>query len=73
MADQIKQFEGQTRDPDKQFQIGERVLYIPDGIYAIVEGYLWLQAVGELPRVVAYRLSCGISVPGNTIEAAEKT
>lgn len=67
MSEQIKQFDGQARDPERQFQIGDRVLYLPEGVYSVIEGYLWIETVGRVPRIGAYRLSCGIAVPENSI------
>ena len=64
---EIKQFAGIARSPDSQFQIGDRVLYLPEGIYARVDGYFWNRTIGECPRVVSYLLSCGIEAPENTI------
>lgn len=55
------------RNPDTQFQIGEDVLYLPEGVRCKVDGYVWAEGVGEVPRVVAYRLSCGVSVSENCI------
>jgi len=62
-----KQFAGPARDPADQFQIGEQVLYLPEGIFAVIEGYDWAESIGALPYLIAYQLSCGISVPGNAI------
>lgn len=49
-------------DPETQFQIGDRVLYLPEGVYCTVEGYFWLESIGEPPSILGYRLSCGIIV-----------
>lgn len=63
----IKEFEGMARSPESQFQIGDRVTYLPEGVYTEIEGYLWHHSVGGLPKIIGYRLSCGITAPDNTI------
>jgi hypothetical protein len=55
------------RDPSTQFQVGEPVLLIEPGILTTVSGYLWSESVGAPPIIVAYKLSCGISVPESAI------
>lgn len=46
-----------------QFQIGDEVLYADEGIVTEVTGYIWDVRIGDLPRVVAYELRCGVAVP----------
>lgn len=55
------------RDPNSQFQVGDKVLYLPEGVFAVVVGYVWIEAIGELPRIGAYRLSVGIEVPERSL------
>lgn len=59
------------KDPAEQFQIGENVVYQPEGVVAQVVGYVWHEQMGELPTVAAYALSCGISVPGSALVREE--
>lgn len=56
------------RSPSDQFQVGDEVVYAPEGVYAKVVGYVWASAVGEPSRIVLYELSCGIAAPGEQIE-----
>jgi hypothetical protein len=56
-----------ARNPDQQFQIGDSVLYVPEGVYATIDGYIWMQTIGQVPKIAAYKLSIGISVPENSI------
>lgn len=44
-----------------QLQIGDDVIYLPDNVITKVDGYEWCEQIGEYPRIVAYKLSCGIS------------
>ena len=53
---------------EDQFQVGDEVLYEPEGVVTTVDGYLWLEAVGSLPEIGAYRLACGVSVPGSSLK-----
>jgi hypothetical protein len=46
-----------------QFQIGDEVLYVEEGIVTEVTGYVWSVQIGDLPRVAAYELRCGVAVP----------
>lgn len=48
-------------DPKDQLQIGEHVIYEPEGVYATVEGYQWVVPLGDNPRIVGYKLSCDIT------------
>ena len=50
------------QNPDTQFQMGDRVLYKPDGIIATVTGYQWVETMGHRPKLIGYELSCGITV-----------
>lgn len=53
----------QNVSPEMQFQVGEPVLYVPQGIYTTVTGYNWMQQMNGPPRLVGYQLSCGIQAP----------
>lgn len=55
------------RDPQTQFQIGDKVLYVPEGVETEIDGYLWIQSVGGLPKIGAFKLRCGIEVPAESI------
>lgn len=55
-------------NPKEQFQIGDDVVYVPEGVYATVDGYQWFTTIGESPKIIGYRLSCGIVVPRGMIE-----
>jgi hypothetical protein len=50
-----------------QFQIGDAVIYHPEGVCTTVIGYLWAESIGNFPRIVGYRLDCGITVPKTAI------
>src|SRR3990167_9758888 len=67
MNKKIKEFDGPARDPQSQFQINDMVVYLPEGVYTMIEGYLWIESIGSLPRIAAYRLTCGICAPENSI------
>lgn len=43
-----------------QFQIGDEVWYVPEGVHATVTEYVWGQELP--PKILLYKLSCGISV-----------
>lgn len=62
----------ENKDPATQFQVGDRVLYLPEGIFAVVEGYVWNQQTGDLPKVMLYRLNIGIDVPASAIKWSAK-
>lgn len=55
-------------NPDDQLQIGDDVIYLPEGVYAKVDGYQWFSAIGKPPSIIGYRLSCGIVAPRGMIE-----
>lgn len=55
-----------------QLQIGDAVLYLPEGVYTTVEGYVWHEEIGAAPRILAYRLSCGIAAPRRALVRAEQ-
>lgn len=52
---------------DNQFQIGDFVLYVHEGVFTQVQGYLWVEAIGALPVIGGYVLECGITVPKDAI------
>lgn len=56
-----------VKDPKSQYQIGDQVVLLCEGVYATVEGYFWDQTIGEYPKIVGYKLSCGVTVSGNMI------
>lgn len=56
------------RDPLTQFQIGDGVVYTPEGIITRVIGYLWSSAIGSAPKVVGYELACGVTVPAHMLQ-----
>lgn len=55
------------KDPKEQFQIGDTVVYMPEGVITEIGGYLWQHAMGSEPFIQSYVLTCGITVPGSTI------
>ncbi|WP_232629157.1 hypothetical protein [Methylobacterium sp. Leaf118] len=61
----------ERKDPSEQLQIGDTVVYLPEGIIAQVAGYLWSQHVGSGPRLVAYQLDCGIAVSRDQLRPYE--
>ena len=50
------------RDPQHQYQIGEPVVYEPEGVVTRVIGYVWKRAEDGTCRIDLYRLDCGIDV-----------
>lgn len=65
------------KDPKDQYQIGDDVLYKPEGIITRILGYEWSAASASrpdrLPTVIAYLLDCGVSVPAETIEKYDRS
>ena len=55
------------KEPNEQFQIGDRVLYMPEGVITEIDGYLWSQKMGKDPFIQGYELRCGITVREDTI------
>lgn len=47
--------------PDEQLQIGDEVVYIPEGVFTEVIGYEWAWQESGAPSISRYRLGCGIS------------
>lgn len=60
------------KKPQDQFQIGETVLYRPEGVLTRIRGYLWSETVGDAPRIVAYELDCNITVDGALLERMKR-
>lgn len=60
------------KHPSEQFQIGERVVYQPEGIVAQIAGYVWHEPMDSLPTVASYVLSCGISAPASALARADE-
>ena len=58
------------RDPATQYQIGDAVVYLPEGVVSIIGGYVWSNAVGALPAIVAYTLLAGCSAPAEALRRA---
>lgn len=52
----------EDKKPEDQFQIGDPVIYVPDGIITRVEGYTFYSDMFNPPKILTYNLSCGISV-----------
>lgn len=46
----------------EQYQIGDRVVYIPEGIVTKISGYMWRTSTDRPPEIVAYELECGIAI-----------
>jgi len=54
---------GLSMEVAEQLQEGAYVVYIPYGILTRIAGYEWAGAYGDdKPKLVGYKLSCGISV-----------
>lgn len=51
-----------------QFQIGDSVIYTPEGVVTKVVGYLWGQKIGGFLYITYYQLECGINVPRHTLK-----
>lgn len=50
--------------PADQYQIGDKVIYLPEGVRTKIAGYVWVGRYGcDLPEISTYRLDCGIAVP----------
>lgn len=58
----------QITDPADQFQVGDKVTYMPEGVLAEVTGYLWANSIDGVHRIGGYELDIGITVPGQLIE-----
>lgn len=52
-------------DPKDQYQLQDLVVYKVEGVYTRIEDYVWHG--GDPPRILAYKLSCGISVTGDLL------
>lgn len=52
---------------DQQFQIGERVIYVPEAVCTTVTGYVWHHNTNDGPRIVSYELACGCRASRNHI------
>lgn len=50
-----------------QLQIGQSVLYVDQGVFTKVTGYVWAHSVGGLSKIISYELACGINVPRNAL------
>lgn len=50
-----------------QYQIGDEVVYVPEGVITTVTGYVWKYQVPEPPRILLYSLACGIDVPKDVL------
>lgn len=50
-----------------QFQIGDRVIYTPEGVVTRISGYLWRTSVDSPPSIMSYELECGVSVAGELL------
>jgi hypothetical protein len=46
----------------EQYQIGDRVIYMPEGILTTITGYKWETYVEKPPAIIAYLLGCGIGI-----------
>lgn len=57
-----------VNSPSDQLQIGDRVVYRPEGVITEIEGYRWAEPVGDLPHIIGYYLSCGIAAPRSAID-----
>jgi hypothetical protein len=51
----------------EQYQIGDRVIYTPEGVVTTVSGYLWFNTVEKRPSIMGYELACGITVGSGLI------
>ena len=60
-------------DPERQFQVGESVLLVKQGVITTVTGYEWSQSVSGEPSIVGYKLSCGISAPFASISKTARS
>lgn len=54
--------------PEDQFQIGDRVIYVQEGIRTKVAGYILDAPFGAMPHVIGYELDCGITVPREALK-----
>lgn len=55
---------------EDQYQVGDPVVFEAEGVITSVVGYYWAEAVHLQPRVVAYKLDCGIPVPAAALRRA---
>ncbi|WP_127524586.1 hypothetical protein [Mesorhizobium sp. Z1-4] len=58
----------EAKKPADQFQIGDTVLYVPEGVITTIRGYTWQTNIGNPPRILTYALDCGINVTTSMIE-----
>lgn len=50
-----------NKPPEQQFQIGDKVIYLPEGVYTEITGYVWSFPDNVTAKIKKYRLSCGIT------------
>lgn len=56
-----------TIDPAAQFQVGDLVIYVPDGVVAQVSGFHWSKHK-TMPRIEKYHLTCGLCIEGKHLK-----
>jgi hypothetical protein len=60
----------QARDPASQYQLGEEVVYLPEGVITKVQSYVWTAPNdGTASLISAYTLTCGITAKADAIAA----
>lgn len=58
---------------EEQFQIGDRVIYLPENVLARVTSYLWSHQVAAPSRIIAYELDVGIHASFEQLKRASIT
>lgn len=58
-----------TIDPINQYQVGDVVIYTPEGVVAQISGFYWGKEVkGKPPRIEKYNLTCNLCVEGKYLK-----
>lgn len=60
----------EQKDPNEQYQVGDTVIYLPEGIYTEISGYVFYESMSAPPKVVKYKLKCGLDVTPDLIRRA---
>lgn len=56
-----------SRDPSTQYQLGDEVVYLPEGVFTKVTSYNWQTPTDGVAKIVGYSLACGIVATADDI------
>lgn len=61
-------------DVKSQYQEGDRVVYVAEGILTKISGYVWEKKYSEdeTPKLAGYQLSCGIAATASEFRRATR-